>query len=161
MAKQSTANSAQLVQRLAAQGVRLTAGRKTLVEIIQDSRDHLDAATLVSLARKRDSHIHRATVYRTLDLLKRLSLTDELDLMHLGGEKHFYEGRTKSEQFHLACFSCGKIVEHKTPTFDRLKREISEQTGFRIDVIRLEIAECQNCAGQTSKLPSKLSDGSR
>lgn len=160
MAKQAALSRPQLLERLAAQGVRLTAGRKMLVEIIQDSRDHLDAATLLSLAKKKDSHIHRATVYRTLDLLKRLGLIDELDLMHLEGEKHFYEARTKSEHFHLACFRCGKIVEHKTPTFDRLKREVSEQTGFSIDVIRLEIGgECQNCAGRTSKLPGKLSDG--
>jgi len=150
-----------LVQRLAAEGVRLTSQRKMLVEIIQDSPEHLDAAGLLSLAKRRDGHVHRATVYRTLDLLKRLSLIDELDLMHLEGEKHFYEARTKSEHFHLACFHCGKIVEHKTPTFEQLRREISAQTGFRIDVIRLEIGgECQNCRDQTSKLPRKLPDAS-
>jgi Fur family transcriptional regulator, ferric uptake regulator len=149
-----------LVQRLAAEGVRLTSQRKMLVEIIQNSSEHLDAAGLLSLAKKRDSHVHRATVYRTLDLLKRLSLVDELDLMHLEGEKHFYEARTKSEHFHMACFRCGKIVEHKTPTFERLRKEISEQTGFKIDVIRLEIGgECQNCRDQSSKLPGKLPDG--
>jgi Fur family transcriptional regulator, ferric uptake regulator len=160
MTKVPDLNRSQLVQKLEAGGIRLTAQRKMLVEIIQDSPKHLDAASLLNLAKKRDSHIHRATIYRTLDLLKRLSLIDELDLMHLEGEKHFYEARTKSEHFHLACFRCGKIVEHKTPTFDYLKREISEQTGFRIDVIRLEIGgACQNCATDTSKSPSKPSDG--
>jgi Fur family transcriptional regulator, ferric uptake regulator len=160
MTKVSAPNRSRLVQRLAAEGVRLTARRRMLVEIIQDSADHLDAATLLNLAKKRDSHIHRATVYRTLDLLKRRGLIDELDLMHLEGEKHFYEARTKSEHFHLACFRCGKIVEHSTPTFERLKREISEQTGFRIDVIRLEVGgECQNCGSQTSNMPRKISDG--
>lgn len=160
MKKLSAPHRSHLMQRLAAEGIRLTARRKMLVEIIQDSAEHLDAATLLSLAKKRDSHIHRATVYRTLDLLKRLSLIDELDLMHLEGGKHFYEARTKSEHFHLACFRCGKIAEHNTPTFERLKREISEQTGFKIHVIRLEVGgECQTCGVQSSNLPKKVSDG--
>ncbi len=157
MTKASALHRPHLVKRLAAEGIRLTAQRKMLVEIIQDSSDHLDAASLLRLAKKRDSHIHRATVYRTLDLLKRLSLIDELDLMHLEGEKHFYEVRTKSEHFHLACFRCGKIVEHKTPTFELLKKEISKQTGFRINVIRLEVGgECRNCGAQSSNLPRKV-----
>src|ERR1700674_5011833 len=104
-----------LLQRLTGEGVRMTAQRRTLIEIIQESPDHLDAESLLRLAKARDSHIHRATVYRTLDLLKRMQIVDELDLMHLDGEKHFYEARVKSEHFHLACFTCGKIVEHNTP----------------------------------------------
>ncbi len=135
-----------LLQRLAAEGVRMTTQRRTVIEIIQESSDHLDAASLLRLAKARDGHIHRATVYRTLDLLKRMQIVDELDLMHLDGEKHFYEARVKSEHFHIACFSCGKIVEHNTLTFDQLKREVSEQTGFKIELVRLEIGgRCQNC----------------
>jgi len=128
----------------------MTAQRRTLIEIIQESSDHLDAASLLRLAKARDSQIHRATVYRTLDLLKRMHIVDELDLMHLEGEKHFYEARAKSEHFHLACFGCGSIAEHNTSTFDRLKKEISEQTGFKIELVRLEIGgRCQQCQGQS------------
>ncbi len=152
----NTPNRSSLAQKLTREGARLTAQRKMLVEIIQNSAGHLDAASLLRLAKKRDSHIHRATVYRTLDLLKRLSLVDELDLMHLEGEKHFYEARTKSAHFHLACFRCGKIVEHNTPTFERLKREISEETGFKIDVIRLEVGgECQTCRAREARSPGE------
>jgi Fur family transcriptional regulator, ferric uptake regulator len=143
-----------LLQRLTAEGVRMTAQRRTLIEIIQESPDHLDAASLLRLAKARDTHIHRATVYRTLDLLKRMQIVDELDLMHLDGEKHFYEARVKSEHFHLACFTCGKIVEHNTSTFDQLKSEVSEQTGFKIEVVRLEIGgRCQNCKSENVENP--------
>jgi Fur family transcriptional regulator, ferric uptake regulator len=156
--KNSRASRSDLVQQLATEGVRLTAQRKMLVEIIQNSDGHLDAASLLRLAKKRDGSIHRATVYRTLELLKHFGLIDELDLMHLEGEKHFYEARTKTEHFHLACFRCGKIVEHNTPTFERLKREISEQTGFQIDVIRLEVGgQCEECRAQADRLPSENS----
>jgi Fur family transcriptional regulator, ferric uptake regulator len=140
-----------LARELTARGVRMTTQRRMLLEIIAHSPDHLDAATLLRRAHERDGQIHRATVYRTLELLKRFRLIDELDLMHLEGEKHYYEPRNKSEHFHLACLGCGKIVEHITPTFERLKEEISEQTGFAIDVIRLEVGgQCPACAGSNS-----------
>jgi Fur family ferric uptake transcriptional regulator len=142
-----------LPELIAAKGFRLTAQRKILLEVIQHAQKHLDATTILKLARRQDPAIHRATVYRALDLLKRLQLIDELDLMHLEGEKHFYETRTQFEHFHLACVCCGRIVEHSTPTYARLKHEISEQTGFSIDVIRLEVGgKCPSCrAGKPEK----------
>ncbi len=91
---------------------------------------HLDAASLLSRARQRDPKIDRATVYRTLELLKRLGLIDELDLMHLNGEKHYYEVKTQKDHLHLACFRCGEIEEFDSPTFQRLKREIARTKRF-------------------------------
>jgi Fur family ferric uptake transcriptional regulator len=136
-----------LLQELAARGIRMTAQRRLLVTLIQESPKHLDAATLLELARKRDSEIDRATVYRTLGLLKKLRLVEELDLMHLEGEKHFYEARTNRDHLHLACFRCGAIIEYASEGFDALKQEIARKHGFAINVIRLEVGGvCQDCS---------------
>jgi Fur family transcriptional regulator, ferric uptake regulator len=86
-------------------------------------------------------------VYRTLELLKRRGMIDELDLMHLNGEKHYYEVKTQKDHLHLACFGCGKIEEFSTPTFDKLKREIAEKNDFSIQAMRLEVGGlCGKCA---------------
>ena len=77
-----------LVEELGSKGVRVTAQR-AVIEVIQEARKHLDAGSLLELARKRHPKIDRATIYRTIDLLKRLRLVDQLDLMHLEGEKHY------------------------------------------------------------------------
>jgi Fur family transcriptional regulator, ferric uptake regulator len=136
-----------LLHELEAKGVRLTAQRRALVETIQRADSHLDAAALLARARERDPNIDRATVYRTLELLKRLGLIDELDLMHLDGEKHYYEVKTQKDHLHLACFQCGKIEEFDSPTFQRLKREIAAENGFQIQVMRLEVGGlCSACA---------------
>lgn len=135
-----------LLRELSLRRIRITGQRKILIETIQDASGHLDAATLLRLARKRDHNINRATVYRTLELLKKLRLIDELDLMHLNGEKHFYEVKTNIDHVHLACFQCGRIEEFTSPLFERLKSEISRQKGFRIRVVRLEIGgRCSAC----------------
>jgi hypothetical protein len=63
-------------------------------------------AALLALAREREPSIDRATVYRTIELLKKFRLVDDLDLMHLEGEKHYYEVKTRQDHLHLACMGC-------------------------------------------------------
>ena len=135
-----------LLKELAARRIRLTSQRRVLVGIIQNADRHLDAAALLEVAQKQDEGINRATVYRTLSLLKKLSLIDELDLMHLEGEKHYYEAKPKSGHLHLACFRCGKILEYASPAFERLKAEIAAENDFEISVTRLEVGGlCGDC----------------
>ncbi len=148
-----------LIQELATRRIRLTAQRKVLIDTIQEAEGHLDAATLLQLARKRDRNIDKATVYRTLRLLKRLGLVDELDLMHLTGEKHFYEARSRRSHLHLACFQCGHIEEFSSRMLEKLQSEITQQSGFRISVIRIEAGGlCKRCAARQDlqKSPGKF-----
>jgi Fur family ferric uptake transcriptional regulator len=138
-----------LLDELTSKGVRLTAQRRALIEVIQDARDHLDAGSLLERARQREPNIDRATVYRTIELLKKMRLIDELDLMHLDGEKHYYEVKTRRDHVHLACFRCGRIEEFTSPLFERLKAEISQAAGFAIRLTRLEMGgTCRNCGAQ-------------
>jgi len=135
-----------LMDELASKGVRMTAQRRALIEVIQGAEQHLDAGSLLERARHRGPNIDRATVYRTIELLKKLRLVDELDLMHLEGEKHFYEVKARREHVHLACLRCGRIEEFSSPIFERLKDEITRQAGFAIKVTRLEVGgSCRAC----------------
>jgi Fur family ferric uptake transcriptional regulator len=135
-----------LMKELESRGVRITEQRRLLVGIIQDSPRHLDAAGLLEVARKQDPGIDRATVYRTIALLKDKGLIDELDLMHLEGEKHYYEVKTNHDHCHMACFRCGAIMEYASSSFDKLKADIAKQSGFHIRVVRLEVGGfCKQC----------------
>ena len=136
-----------LLEELEAKGVRITAQRRALIEVIQEAKEHLDADSLLDRARKRLANLDRATVYRTIELLKKLRMIDELDLMHLEGEKHYYEVKTTRDHIHLACFRCGRIEEFASPLFEQLKTEISVESGFEIRVTRLEVGgACRACA---------------
>lgn len=140
-----------LMEELSRRGVRMTPQRRLLVNIIQESPKHLDAATLLKIAKQRDSEIDRATVYRTIALLKNLGLIDELDLMHLEGEKHYYEAKTSRDHCHMACFRCGAIMEYASSSFERLKQDIARQSGFQIRVVRLEVGGlCERCGKAAS-----------
>ena len=135
-----------LLQELVRRGVRMTSQRRLLIRIIQDSPRHLDAAGLLKIAKQEDSRIDRATVYRTLALLKDRGLIDELDLMHIEGEKHYYEAKTNRDHCHIACFRCGAIMEYASRSFEKFKEEIAMQSGFRIRAVRLEVGGiCPSC----------------
>lgn len=135
-----------LMEELVARGVRITAQRRLLVGIIQNASRHLDASALLRIAKQQDPDVDRATVYRTIALLKDRGLIDELDLMHIEGEKHYYEAKTSRDHCHMACFRCGAIVEYASSTFEKLKEEMAKRGGFQIRVVRLEVGGlCRRC----------------
>src|ERR687885_2779250 len=90
-------------------GVRLTRQRQILLDLIDKTGQHLDADRLYQLAKERDPKLNRVTVYRTLKLLKEGGLVDELDLMHIGGDQHYYETKTKPEHAHVISLRCAKV----------------------------------------------------
>ena len=137
-----------LQAELLARGVRMTRQRRVILRVIENARRHMDAATILDLAQKEDRDIDRVTVYRTLALLKRYGLVDELDLCHLGGGGHYYEQRPLREHMHLACLRCGTVAEFATPLFDKIKGQIERERQFRIAFARIEIGGyCEKCEG--------------
>lgn len=112
---------------------------------------HLDASQILHKAQKADPSVDRSTVYRTLGLLKRQGLIDELDLMHLNGERHYYERKLGRDHIHMACLRCGKITEFVSERFDSLKSQLEQECGFRILVARLEVGGyCEIVRGRNS-----------
>src|SRR5438067_958303 len=127
-------------------GVRLTRQRQILLELIDRSGQHLDAEKLYQMAQEKDPKLNRVTVYRTLKLLKEGGLVDELDLMHYGGDQHYYETRTKQEHAHVICLRCGKVEEFFGDPLQRLRRQIEAHFGFQIVLARTEVGGyCSHC----------------
>jgi Fur family ferric uptake transcriptional regulator len=126
--------------------MRMTRQRRTILGVIETASTHLDASQILRKARKVDPAIDRVTVYRTIRLLKRHGLIDELDLLHLQGDKHFYERRPQRDHLHMACLRCGKISEFESDLFERLKGQIQRDCQFHIAVTRVEIGGyCASC----------------
>lgn len=138
------------------QGVRLTRQRRILLDLIDSSGRHLDAESLFLMAKEKDPKLNRVTVYRTLKLLKKGGLVDELDLMHYGGDQHYYETRLKQEHAHIICLRCGKVEEFFGEPLQKLRRQVESHFGFEILIARTEIGgycpHCQALRTQEMKL---------
>ena len=135
-----------LQTQLAERGIRMTTQRRAILSVIETASKHLDATQILRKARMVDASVDRSTVYRTLDLLKRQGLIDELDLMHLKGEGHYYERKLGRDHIHMACLRCGKITEFVSETFESLKEQLERDCRFHIVVSRLEVGGyCAGC----------------
>jgi Fur family transcriptional regulator, ferric uptake regulator len=141
-----TETPGRLQAELTTRGLRMTRQRRIILSVVETASQHLDAAQILRRARKLDPNIDRVTIYRTIKLLKRHGLVDELDLMHLQGEKHYYERRPPRGYLHMACLRCGKIMEFESDLFDRLKGQIERDCRFHIVVSRVEMGGyCASC----------------
>jgi Fur family ferric uptake transcriptional regulator len=135
-----------LQAELAARGIRMTEQRRAILRVIETAKKHLDAGQILRQAQRLNASVDRSTVYRTLDLLKRHRMVDELDLMHMDGEAHYYERKLARDHIHMACLRCGKITEFVSEIFDSLKQQLERDCRFSIVVARLEIGGyCSQC----------------
>jgi Fur family ferric uptake transcriptional regulator len=138
--------NADMKDSLREKGVRLTRQRQILLELIDGSGKHLDAEELFRLAQAKDPKLNRVTVYRTLKMLKHSGLVDELDLMHYGGDQHYYETRLKQEHAHIICLRCGKVEEFFGEPLHRLRKQVESHFAFEILITRTEIGGyCSHC----------------
>src|ERR1700720_1095323 len=143
-------------------GVRLTRQRKILLDLIDQSGQHLNAERLYELAREKDPKLNRVTVYRTLKLLKAGGLVDELDLMHHDGDQHYYETRLKQEHAHVICLRCGKIEEIFGDLLHQMRDEIESHFGFKSVLARTEVGGyCSHCHVLRAKEMAAASGASR
>ncbi len=110
-------------------GLRVTNQRSLILEIIRQGKGHLDADEVYRRAREKQPRLSLSTVYRTLQLLKKLGLVEEL---HFDENHHHYEVKPASEHHHLVCLGCGQVVEFNYPLSRYVKRNVTEVKDFEI-----------------------------
>ncbi len=139
--------SESLIERMRRAGFRMTSQRRAIATILDEATEHLDVEEIFARAQQLDRSIHLATVYRTLLALKEKGLVDELDLLHVHGERHYYEVRTSDIHAHVICKKCHAVVEPKGEVIDICRSMLGEETGYEIRYMRLEVSGiCPRCA---------------
>jgi len=122
-------------------GKRVTNQRALIMEIIRQREGHLDADEIYRRAREKEPHLSLSTVYRTLQMLKKLGLVEEL---HFDEGHHHYEVKPSTEHHHLICLGCGRVIEFNRPLSRYIKRNIPEAKGF--DIAETEVRMSGYCS---------------
>jgi Fe2+ or Zn2+ uptake regulation protein len=131
---------------LRSEGHRMTRQRDTVFDVIAGAGAHLDADEIYRLARERDPRISLSTVYRTLAVLKRERLVDEL---HLSEEHHHYEARPAEPHYHLLCTNCGSVEEVSGQEVAQFQESLAKRHGFAVTSLQLDIGGvCRKCREQ-------------
>ena len=131
---------------LHSQGMRLTGQRKLILQVLEDAGGHLDAESVFERAHKRDERVSLATVYRTLELLKKMGLVDQ----HYTSREHLrevYEPVGADEHYHFTCIKCGKVIEFQSSMIDRARKQLARELGINIlHACACFEGYCANCA---------------
>lgn len=88
-----------------------------------------------------------STVYRTLQLLKRLRIVTETDL---GGGRVRYELSQQERHHHLVCRQCGKTFPLDDEVIEPLRSTLTDVYGFAADMEHFAIfGHCRPCRADT------------
>jgi Fur family transcriptional regulator, ferric uptake regulator len=130
---------------LASKHLKLTRQRQAVVDLIFSDSGHFEAEALVDRLKIGRTRVSRATVYRTLELLRECQLVEKLDF---GTPRSFYEHVPPGEHHdHLICTRCGNVIEFHNDQLEALQSEICSNFGFQDSYHSLRIfGLCSKCA---------------
>lgn len=132
-----------IADALQKQGYRLTPQRLMVVSAIENSEDHISADEVYSQVVDRYPNVNISTVYRTLELLKRLGMVTETDL---GGGRVRYHPANKGHHHHLVCQECGAMIDLDESLLRPLREALLLEHNFIADLRHLAIyGRCVVC----------------
>ncbi|MCR8723687.1 Fur family transcriptional regulator [Frigidibacter sp. ROC022] len=125
-----------IISRCADIGLRLTAPRRVIAEVLEASHDHPDVEELHARVAKVDARVSLATVYRTVKLFGEHGLLDRVDF---GDGRARYETADREHHDHLIDLSTNKVIEFVDPEIEKLQERIAQRLGYRLTGHRMEL----------------------
>ena len=135
--EQETANT------LREAGFRVTPQRLLVASALRHAGRHLSAAEIADEVRTVYPMVDLSTVYRTVEMLKRLHLATVTDM---GGDDLLFEWSAGEAHHHLICSRCRRmqVLDHRY--LERLAEEVGRDFGFQADLQHFAIfGVCRDC----------------
>ena len=122
-------------------GIRITAGRISILNIIETSDKGLSAENIYNECKKQSNNLNLSTIYRTLDLLEE---KDVIKKINIDGPS-IYVLKKESHKHVLQCEVCHKCVEIPCP-MEEIEEAIKAEVGFSLTKHKLELnGICDEC----------------
>jgi Fe2+ or Zn2+ uptake regulation protein len=115
---------------LRSRGLRVTRPRLAVLEILEESRGHLNVDEIAERVRRRLDSVSTQAVYDVLSALSRAGLARRIEP---AGSPALFESRVGDNHHHIVCRGCGEVadvdcVHGSAPCLDP-----STAHGFEID----------------------------
>ena len=121
----------------------LTKQRQTVLRAIRESDKHLTANEVFDAARQLLPGISFATVYNSLNYLKKEGLISEI---RFGTNANLYD-RKLTRHDHAICNNCGKLVDLELSIPRKLLEEAANRSKFKPETIELTLRGlCPECS---------------
>jgi Fe2+ or Zn2+ uptake regulation protein len=143
------------------QGYRLTPQRFMILSVIQEANEHLNIDQISERVQLRNPYVSLSTIYRTLELLRKLGLIRE---NHLPGEQPYYEAAHGYAHHHLVCRRCRDTIHLDETLLGDLHERLQAEYHFHSLTLDLVAAGyCSSCwqAMQREKAREEPEDSQR
>ncbi len=118
--------------------------RERILDTFLMTEDHLTAQDIFEIARKEDSNLGIATVYRAMKLFCDAGLADIIDVGD--GNKRYEHKVNHKHHDHLICVKCGKIIEFHNSQIEKIQLEVCDELDFKATSHKLQIyGICKEC----------------
>jgi len=125
------------------EGLGLTKNRQSVLRVIRESDRHLTANEVFGDARRLLPGISFATVYNSLNYLKKKGLIGEIKF---GTDANLYD-RKITRHDHALCNKCGKLVDLELDIPTKLLEEAASRSKFKPETIELTLRGlCPECS---------------
>ena len=125
--------------------LKLTSQRRTILREAIEARGHFSADQLLAYSKKQDKTISKATVYRTLELLKESQILQEQDFG--AGKKSYERAVGVKHHDHFVCIRCGDILEFENDEIEKLQDAEAAKKHFKIVYHSLKLfGFCRKCS---------------
>jgi Fur family transcriptional regulator, ferric uptake regulator len=124
-----THTAARALDVLRAEGRRVTTARRSIIELLGATHEHLTADDIARQVQEAHPEIHVSTVYRTLESLEAWGLVEHV---HRGHGAAFFH--LAASHPHLVCDECGRVLDLPAAEFIPLIARVRETYGFELDV---------------------------
>ena len=112
------------------QGLKYTPQRVVILEEVIKDRGHRECEDIYMALRQNGSHVSRATIYRTMDILVKNEFVRK---MEIGDGRARYESKVGSPHHdHLICTLCGEIVEFVDQDIEGIQDKIAKRFHFKL-----------------------------
>ncbi len=112
-----------------------------------EAKGHFSAEELLKFSKRKDATISKATVYRTLALLKESKLLEEQDFGD--GRKVYERAQGRKHHDHFVCVKCGKIIEFENDHIEKLQNSEAKKHAFQIVYHSLKLfGFCRGCSAK-------------
>jgi Fur family peroxide stress response transcriptional regulator len=115
-----------IVEALRTKGYRATPQRIAICRFASSSREHPTAGRICNEVRKQYPTVSLATVYKTIDILKKQHIIQELAVVD--GETRF-DSNTEAH-FNLVCVKCGGVRDSDNPVIKDFIEEAAATAKF-------------------------------
>ncbi len=133
----------QMIETLKNNDCRITPQRYAVLNVLAYSHDHPSAESIHAELIDHYPTMSLATVYKTINLLKREGEILELEFSDLGNR---YDGNKPYPHPHVICTECGKIIDPSQLNLDEITTKMMGETGFKILTHRLDFyGICPDC----------------